>query len=256
MVQDKTLTQAVAAIPQRSERQQDLQKLVGSFVDVGILPQIRNVNNQILYGRRGTGKTHVLRVLASELKQSSKTAILYIDARMLGSTSQFSDPMVPLPARCLALFRDFLAEIYNALLDHVVNVAPPEADRLLDSLNELSSLVTDPVMTASAEAMTARAVVKNSDKAEGQLEIDARFGLKASASASISQSREQEETTRYKITEQDKIIFPALSASVAEVVRGCGSVLYLLIDEWSSLPLDIQRFWLNSSNEPSFRFRR
>ena len=58
MVQDQELTRAVAAIPQRSERQLDLQKLVGSFVDVGILPQIANTNNQIIYGRRGTGDIH------------------------------------------------------------------------------------------------------------------------------------------------------------------------------------------------------
>jgi len=166
MVQDKVLTQAVAAIPQRSERQQDLQKLVGSFVDVGILPQIRNINNQILYGRRGTGKTHVLRVLASELKENPKTPALYVDARTLGSTSQFSDATVPLSARCLALFRDVLGEIYNALLDHIVNVAPPDTERLLDTLSELGSLVTDPVMTLSAEAMTSRALIKSSDKTE------------------------------------------------------------------------------------------
>jgi len=115
MVQDKALAQAVAAIPQRSERQQDLQKLVGSFVDVGILPQIGNVNNQIIYGRRGTGKTHILRVLASDLKKNTAQIGLYIDARMLGSTSQFSDPTVPLPARCLALFRDVLGELPRAV---------------------------------------------------------------------------------------------------------------------------------------------
>src|ERR1700753_4301143 len=116
MVQDKALSQAVAAIPQRSERQQDLQKLVGSFVDVGILPQISNVNNQIIFGRRGTGKTHILRVLADEISRNSSNDIaLYIDARTLGSTSQFSDGTIPLSARCLALFRDILGEIYNAL---------------------------------------------------------------------------------------------------------------------------------------------
>ena len=88
MVQDKAISQAVAAIPQRSERQQDLQKLVGSFVDVGILPQIRNVNNQIIFGRRGTGKTHILRVLADELSKGALNDIaLYVDARTLGSTS-------------------------------------------------------------------------------------------------------------------------------------------------------------------------
>jgi DNA replication protein DnaC len=69
VVNDQLIMQAVSKILQRSERQADLQKLLGTFVDVGILPQLLNRNNQILYGRRGTGKTHVLRVLASRLKR-------------------------------------------------------------------------------------------------------------------------------------------------------------------------------------------
>lgn len=242
MVQDKALTQAVAAIPQRSERQQDLQKLVGSFVDVGILPQTRNINNQILYGRRGTGKTHVLRVLASELRQAPRNAVLYIDARTLGSTSQFSDATVPIASRCLALFRDVLGEIYNTLLDHIVNTAPAEADMLLDSLNELVSLITDTVMTYSAEAMTARALAKESARSDSEIGADGKVGLRASISTSSELLREQEKTTEYKITEQDKIIFPALSSNIAKILRGYGAALYLLIDEWSSLPLDIQPF--------------
>ena len=172
MVQNPALTQAVAAIPQRSERQQDLQKLIGSFVDVGILPQIRNINNQIVYGRRGTGKTHILRVFASELKRAPTTAVLYIDARTLGSTSQFTDATVPLPARCLALFRDILGEMYNVLLDHIVNIAPAKADELLDSLNELSSLITDPVLNYSADAMIIRSAARGSEKIEFSLGVD------------------------------------------------------------------------------------
>ena len=234
--------QSVAAIPQRSERQQDLQKLVGSFVDVGILPQIRNINNQIVYGRRGTGKTHILRVLASELKHTANVAVLYIDARTLGSTSQFSDAAVPLPSRCLALFRDVLSEVYNELLDYVVNMAPPNADSLLDLLNELSSLITDPVITYSTDAVTARAATKGSQKSEVQVGGDGKSGLKASASSSTDQSRESEETTNYKVKEADKIIFPALSSTLHKILQGCGSLLYILVDEWSSLPLDIQPF--------------
>jgi ABC-type cobalamin/Fe3+-siderophores transport system ATPase subunit len=64
MIQDKELAKAVAAIPQRSEKQSNTQKLVEAFVDPGILPQIDNINSQIIYGRHGTGKTHLLRVYA------------------------------------------------------------------------------------------------------------------------------------------------------------------------------------------------
>src|SRR5437016_3724104 len=132
MVQDPELAKAVAGIPQRSEKQSDVQKLVGSFVDVGILPQVDSVNSQIIYGRRGTGKTHIMRVLASGLAARPNTAVVYVDARTLGSSNQFSDATVPLPARCTALFRDLLGEIYNGLLEYVVNVAPKGSDQALE----------------------------------------------------------------------------------------------------------------------------
>ena len=71
MLQDPILMKAVSVLFQRSERQQDLQKLIVSFVYVGILTQLDNRNNQITYGRRGTGKTHILKVLASRLEARS-----------------------------------------------------------------------------------------------------------------------------------------------------------------------------------------
>jgi Cdc6-like AAA superfamily ATPase len=81
MVQDPELTKAVAGIPQRSEKQSDMQKLVGAFVDVGILPQVDSINSQIIYGRRGTGKTHVMKVLESTLSARDRTCVIYVDFR-------------------------------------------------------------------------------------------------------------------------------------------------------------------------------
>lgn len=140
MVQDKELAKAVAAIPLRSEKQNDTQKLVEAFVDPGILPQIENINSQIIYGRRGTGKTHVLRVLESAQSSSPKTCVIYVDARTFGSTSQFSDQSIPLPARCTSLFRDLLGEIYNGLLDFVVRHENPSVDRALEEISLLGNL--------------------------------------------------------------------------------------------------------------------
>jgi len=108
---------AVSQILQRSERQEDLAKLVHTLVDVGVLPQLENRNNEILYGRRGTGKTHVFKVLGSTLRESSRHVVIYIDSRTLGSTAQFSDSSLPLSKRCLALFRDVLGEVHDALLE-------------------------------------------------------------------------------------------------------------------------------------------
>src|ERR1035437_888171 len=242
MVQDQLLAQAVAAIPQRSERQQDLHKLVGSFVDVGILPQIRNVNNQVIYGRRGTGKTHVLRVFASELSQTMGNAVLYIDARTLGSTSQFADPNIPLAARCVALFRDILGEVYNCLLDYIVNNAPSAANIALDRLTDLSTVITDPVLSYSAQSITARAANKITEKGGVELAVGVPAAASFKASSGLDSATENEQTTSYSVAAEDKVIFPALTSLLSQILQLTNSRLILLIDEWSSLPLDIQPY--------------
>src|SRR5262245_43043602 len=120
MLSDSTLMKAVASIKQRSEKQPDIEKLVESFVDVGILPQLNNSNSQIRVGRRGTGKTHVLSVLGQALRSDPRNTVAFVDARTLGSTAQFTDETVSLKTRCISLFRDILGQVYNALLEHIV----------------------------------------------------------------------------------------------------------------------------------------
>jgi hypothetical protein len=154
MVEDEEIERAVSKILQRSERQNDLQKLLGTFVDVGILPQLDNNNNQIFYGRRGTGKTHVLRVLGSRLSEHAENAVLYIDARTLGSTTQFSDPEVPIPQRCMALFRDVLGEIQNVLLEHIVGTPPSNAELALRAFDQLQTGTMEPIKTVEQETIT------------------------------------------------------------------------------------------------------
>ena len=46
MLKDTKLIQAVSRISQRAERQRDLNKLLSSYVEVGIFPQLMNNNNQ------------------------------------------------------------------------------------------------------------------------------------------------------------------------------------------------------------------
>jgi hypothetical protein len=42
MIQDAAVMRAASQILQRSERQEDLTRLVHTFVDVGVLPQFEN----------------------------------------------------------------------------------------------------------------------------------------------------------------------------------------------------------------------
>lgn len=52
---------AILQMPPRADKWEE-ELLVKTFVNIGpLVPILRSENNQILFGRRGTGKTHVLK---------------------------------------------------------------------------------------------------------------------------------------------------------------------------------------------------
>jgi hypothetical protein len=239
MIQDQNIMRAVPKILQRSERQVDLERTLRTFVDVGVLPQLLNRNNQILYGRRGTGKTHVLRVLDSQLQQEPGNVVVYLDARTMGSTAQFADTSRPFGQRCLALFRDFLSPLYNALLEYIVEHQPPNAEKALGDLDRLLTLIAEPATTLTEQKTT-------STEASGHT---------AEASVSLSPRPVTVGYTRRNDTHEaltvessfrpdatDRVIFPALYETLTEVLDIADVNLYMLFDEWSSIPIDVQPF--------------
>jgi hypothetical protein len=242
LIQDPQLARAVASILQRSEKQQDLQKLVGTFVDVGILPQVDNINNQIIYGRRGTGKTHILKVLASKLRENSGNVVAYIDARTLGSSNQFTDESVPLKLRCLTLFRDIFVEIHAALLGYIVYQQDQNAHAALGALDELSRVMLEPVKRYSTEGLVTRDLGKANDGSSSALSLSTTDGAKLSVEGSSGRSTESERTATFRVQEEDKVIFPDLVNSLDSVLTKAGATLYVLLDEWSSVPMDLQPY--------------
>lgn len=55
LINDLRLARAVSNITARSERQPDAEVLQETYVETGVLPQVANFGNQILYGRRSHG---------------------------------------------------------------------------------------------------------------------------------------------------------------------------------------------------------
>jgi hypothetical protein len=174
MIQDPKIQAAVSRIMQRSERQTDISKLVSTYVDVGLLPQLHNWNHQIFYGRRGTGKTHVLKVLETQFVNDENLTVVYIDCRTLGSTTQFCDTSLPIGRRCLALFRDFLLAIHHSLLEHIVEVPSDDATQAFEAADQLATLITEPLTTLKANRM------------EVEAERTSTFGRAVKATAGIS----------------------------------------------------------------------
>ena len=244
MVKDEQIEKAVSRILQRSERQDDLQKLLGTFVDVGVLPQLDNNNNQIFYGRRGTGKTHVLRVLGSRFAERPNSTVVYIDARTLGSTAQFSDPEIAISRRCLSLFRDILGEVHNALLEHIVNQPSAKADLALDALDQLVSEVTEPFKTMVEESVSETSSEKANDARSRVASVSASKvpNIDLSLKHEKGSATERSATSTFRVENEDKMIFPSLHYQLSRVLELAETRLFILLDEWSSLPGDIQPF--------------
>lgn len=245
MIQDPKIQAAVSRIMQRSERQTDVGKLVNTYVDVGLLPQLHNRNHQIFYGRRGTGKTHVLKVLETEFRKDESLTVVYIDCRTLGSTTQFSDVSVPMVRRCLALFRDFLLAIHSSLLEHIVEVPSNDANRAFEAADQLATLITGPLTTLKASRMEVEAERTSSSQQRitagadiSSRGVGAKLGSTVSAGSDVKESNRAE----YAVESEDKIVFPELHRNLGAVLELAKTSLVVLVDEWSSLPSDIQPY--------------
>lgn len=245
MIQDPKLQAAVSRIMQRSERQTDITKLVNTYVDVGLLSQLQNRNHQIFYGRRGTGKTHVIKVLEKAFLEHENLTVVYIDCRILGSTSQFSDQSLPMGRRCLTLFRDFLLAIYHSLLEHIIDMPNERANEALEAADQLASLVTEPLTTLRANRFSTGESDKNISLDSAKGKISAKSGIPdAVIEGSVSESHEytQVRNTEYTVETEDKIVFPELHRHLQKVLKLANTSLVMLVDEWSSLPVDVQPY--------------
>jgi len=246
MLQDPQVMAAVSRIVQRSERQEDIQKLVGTYVDVGLLPQLDNTNHQIFYGRRGTGKTHVMKVLESRLREDDSRTVVYIDCRTLGSTAQFTDGEMPISRRCLSLFRDILLCVYHELLEHIIEFPSSFANQALQEADELSRLITEPLQTLKAE----KVVLEDESSSVSDAGATGNVGVSIeSPAASLevtgkrAESQLDRKQTQYVVDSQEKIIFPELHRSLQRVLELADTRLFVLVDEWSSLPqVELSRF--------------
>ncbi|MDJ1160422.1 hypothetical protein QHI69_00695 [Burkholderia gladioli pv. gladioli] len=153
----------------------DPQTLVDTFVDTGMLGALlTSRDHQIIYGRRGTGKTHAL-VYLSEKKRDAGDLPIYIDMRTIGSSvGIFVDDSIPLSERATRLLRDTLTAIHNKLFEYAVD----NSGRLnLGAVGEQ----LDAFIDASTETQVSGTVAEETQISRSEKdERAASFGLSAS----------------------------------------------------------------------------
>ncbi|MCQ0034649.1 hypothetical protein [Burkholderia glumae] len=225
----------------------DPQTLVNTFVDTGMLGALlASRDHQIIYGRRGTGKTHAL-IYLSEKKRDIGDLPIYIDMRTIGSSvGIFGDDSIPLSERATRLLRDTLAAIHGKLFEYAV-----------ENSGHLNLGVVGEQLDAFIEASTETQVSGTvADEAQvGRSEKDERatsLGLSASVknftgSANISDKAETGVYEQHKITSsgqiRHRVRFGAIDQALSKIAETITpNRIWILLDEWSAIPLELQPF--------------
>ena len=113
-MENRRVNECFMKLARRAERV-EREKLVATFVTTGPLVAIlSSTDNQMMYGRRGTGKTHALQYLGDHVQEQGDFAV-YVDMRTVGSNSSiYADHTLPISERATRLLVDVAAEIHDA----------------------------------------------------------------------------------------------------------------------------------------------
>jgi hypothetical protein len=88
-----------------------------------------------------------------------------------------------------------------------------------------------------------RILQKSSDQTGASVTFGANTSLgKIGIDMSSVRAVEAERSVNFAVASEDKILFPAVSGHLRSILTRLGSQLYILIDEWSSLPTDVQPY--------------
>lgn len=243
MKEKKQIISAIEQIALREERG-DSENAINTFFDCNITPHLMNINHQIIQGRRGTGKTHILHVLTKKM-ESANCHCFYFDCKATGSAAEISDEELPQKHRAIQLICDFLLSLHKDFLAYyseaLIGVAS-NSDEISELLNQLyNECYTVGELNQSFEKTKNRRS-KRSDTANGGIQ----FLLSSSPSVKMEQStkidQENEIGTVYSTAgvSYKKIVFPNVFQCLDRLAEISKTDFVILIDEWSNLPLNIQ----------------
>ncbi|WP_326836647.1 hypothetical protein VSH64_17325 [Amycolatopsis rhabdoformis] len=230
------LNEALLGIPRRAESS-DRATLTRTFVAAGSFSaMLHSADHQVLYGRRGAGKTHALLYLSDLVDRTGDVAV-YVDLRTLGSAGGlYEDGKTEAAVRGTQLLVDTIEAVHEALLAAVVERELGDPGAVLPALDALAEAGTAVEVVGEVERETRASVAE-----EAALGVE--LGLAPAARISLGHKRSAggESRLRRTGTERHHVVFGPLGRALRAVVRAlAGRRLWLLLDEWSALPLQLQ----------------
>jgi len=212
----RAINLALMQLTTRAER--TARELTASlYVDPdAILDRLSTTENQVLFGRRGTGKTATLTALRDRIHDHHEVAVL-IDLRLIGSAGIYTDPSRSGEERGTRLLADVLRNLVEALIDTVIQ---DDGRPWADTFEAMDRLVG-----ATAEVR----VLAHSGAREG---------------GAVPPARVPEPTSR-RLKSEDQVEWSLWAGGLGQELDALVGTLpttrlWILLDEWSSIPIDLQ----------------
>lgn len=205
--------------------------------------KVYGYKNQVIYGRRGTGKTHLLKALQEQLIMDTSIQVfpIYIDARKFKPLLKNDTPLY----YSLILFKEIVVELLRVAYENVEFLY-----RNSDGTNVEPELLREKQDTIRMYLERFNATFKGSifyklgDVAFSSSEIESvaaslKLSIQPEAKYDIQKSSEAQTST-----EEIKYISFSEMSDIVDSLIGDFNIerLYLLIDEWSEIPIDTQPF--------------
>lgn len=248
MTQDITvlINRAFMGLSRRAEKA-DPSTLVQTFVNVGPLFNLLSiVDHQIIFGRRGTGKTHALQFLTETVRTQGNIAS-YSDLSNLGSSGGiYSDPNIPLAERATRLLVDALSDIHENIHENFVEKAEIyDLSQTTPMLDELAEAISSVHVVGTVEQESIGKVSLSKKLSQGCGAEASGSSLKASFSFASAEDGSLEKSGRRKIVgvEKHTVHFGAVRRildQIAQIILP--NRMWIVFDEWSSIPLDLQPY--------------
>lgn len=199
-----------------------------------------------MYGRRGTGKTHALKYFATHREKAGDLAI-YVDCANIGSNQSIYDNKDDLPVSeratrllidvCSAMHWDFLDAFSDPSSEWSLSDSAPLLDAFADAMSEIR-------ISGSLETETAQKSGSTSKSAlSAGLSVGVSPRLEIKLDNNIGHSTDCENTEKRQGIEQTWIDFNFFAHRIRDLANFVSPRrIWLLIDEWSTVPPDIQPY--------------
>lgn len=220
--------------------------LLDIYADVAIIERLNNRNNQIIYGRRGSGKTHLLLALAEVIEQNndsdSSTISVYIDLRkVLPLVTEHDETKLE---TSVLIFQHIINELISGLSLAIPKIFSIGFTLFKDSrtsikeeqIRSISKMLN---LEFNGKEFNRLGNVEFSEdetrKIAGSLNASKDPSISANAGIETKKSRSKKQIKYISFSEVSELLGNLLSV-LNDINVTC------LLDEWSELPLNLQPY--------------